>query len=752
MIASSQSFPTMKKRGFFKRHAMRISLSLAVIGILLLHTVGVLNLGFVQSVENYAYDARLRLTMPDTGDPRVVIVDVDEKSLQQQGHWPWPRNQLANMVNKLFDQYQIKVLGFDMLFAEHDNSSGLNILERLEHQELRDNEQFSKALDHLRPQLRYDDLFARSLKNRLIVMGYFFTHSDDDTAEVGVLPEPAIGRDQFSPGSVGAMNARGYYGNLPQFQDAALAGGFFNASPLVESDGVFRRISLLQMYKGNLYETLSLAVARLALQAPPVKPGYSLVGAHALETLQLGNQSIPVDAQVGAWIPFRGRQRTFQYVSASDVLQGKADPEILRDAIVLVGTTATGLNDVRTVPVQESYAGVEVHANMVSAILDGNIKALPAYTNGLEAGFILALGIALALALPTLMPLPATLLSAGAMALMVLCNLYFWQFQQLILPLASSLILVSALFVLNMSYGFFVDSRAKRLLAHLFGQYVPPELVDEMAQDPGAYSLKGEGRELTVLFSDVRGFTHISEGLKPNQLTQLMNAYLTPMTHVIHRHRGTIDKYMGDAIMAFWGAPVSDPQHARSAVLAALDMVAELATLQEQFKAHGWPPIAIGVGVNTGEMTVGNMGSEFRLAYTVMGDAVNLGSRLESLTKQYGVDIIVSEFTRNGLTDFTFRELDCVRVKGKDKPVRIYEPLGLTERITPAVLEHLAAYDRALALYRSQHWEAAQAAFDALRAKDPNRKLYQIYMHRILHFANQPPPEDWDGVYTFETK
>ncbi|MEY4099254.1 MAG: hypothetical protein RL300_425, partial [Pseudomonadota bacterium] len=279
-----------------------------------------------------------------------------------------------------------------------------------------------------------------------------------------------------------------------------------------------------------------------------------------------------------------------------------------------------------------------------------------------------------------------------------------------------------------------------------------PELVDEMAKDPGAYSLEGSSRDMTVLFSDVRGFTTISEGLDPRQLTQLMNEFLTPMTHVIHHHRGTIDKYMGDAIMAFWGAPVEDPDHARHALLAAMEMVTKLDSLQDHFKSKGWPPIKIGVGLNTGDMTVGNMGSEFRLAYTVMGDAVNLGSRLESLTKNYGVTLIVSEFTSARVPDFAYRELDCVRVKGKDKPVKILEPIGPEHELKADERDELALYNLALGLYRAQQWGQAREAFARLHLLTPTRALYPMYLERITHFEQTPPAADWDGTYTFLTK
>lgn len=744
----------MKKTGFLRLHAVRIGLGLAIVLLLLLNAAGVIPLGFVQRLENYTYDQRLEWTMPGTVDPRIVIVDIDERSLQEQGHWPWPRHQIARMMDLLFDKYQIDVLGFDVLFAEPDGSSGLGQLEQLERADLKDNPAFRQALERLRPSLRYDQIFADSLKNRRIALGYYFRHDGQAESRVGSLPAPALVAGSFDAAQVWAAQATGYAANLQVLQQAAASAGFFNSSPLVDADGVLRRISLLQMLDGQLYETLSLAVTRLAMQGPELGLNYAEGdnSAVALESLQLGNRRVPVDADVAALVPYRGKQGSFVYVSASDVLQGKVAPDVLFGAIVLVGTTAPGLLDLRSVPMQESYAGVELHANMIAGMLDGNIKERPAYVLGLNLVFILLTGSFLALTLPALSPLAATALTTTTTLAMLAGNLYFWQIQNLILPLASGLVLISALFIFNMSYGYFVDARGKRMLARLFGQYVPPELVDEMAKDPGAYSLEGSSRDMTVLFSDVRGFTTISEGLDPKQLTQLMNEFLTPMTHVIHHHRGTIDKYMGDAIMAFWGAPVPDPDHPRNALLAAMEMIAKLDSLQAHFKSRGWPPIKVGVGLNTGDMTVGNMGSEFRLAYTVMGDAVNLGSRLESLTKNYGVDIMVSEFTSARVPDFAFRELDCVRVKGKDKPVRIYEPIGPERELKTDERDELARYNEALTMYRSQQWAPARQAFARLQQRSPLRALYPLYLERIAHFEQQPPPADWDGTYTFLTK
>jgi adenylate cyclase len=312
--------------------------------------------------------------------------------------------------------------------------------------------------------------------------------------------------------------------------------------------------------------------------------------------------------------------------------------------------------------------------------------------------------------------------------------------------------MIGLLFALNMSYGYFVEARGKRQITGLFGQYVPPELVDEMAKNPEHFSMEGESREMTVLFTDVRGFTTISEAFEPRELSQLMNEFLTPLTEVIYRYRGTIDKYMGDAIMAFWGAPLPDPQHPRQAVLAALEMQQAMRRLAPEFKARGWPEIRVGVGLNSGRMSVGNMGSRVRLAYTVMGDAVNLASRLEGITKQYGADIIVGENTRNAVPDVVFRELDRVRVKGKDVAVPIYEPVGLAGEVDQARLDELKLFGQALRLYRAQDWDRAELQLINLQQRHPEVHLYSVYLERIAQLRARPPGGGWDGAWNFETK
>jgi len=409
--------------------------------------------------------------------------------------------------------------------------------------------------------------------------------------------------------------------------------------------------------------------------------------------------------------------------------------------------------DLRSTPVSPVYPGVEVHANMIAGILDQNIKYQPAYVQAAELLILLLTGLLLALLLPSLNPLKASLLSLGVLLLALGINVWAWH-ANMVFPLASSVLMIPLLFVINMSYGFFMETKNKHYITGLFGQYIPKELVEEMSKNPESFSssMEGENREMTVLFSDVRGFTTISEGLPPKELTKLMNEYMTPMTYVIQKHRGTIDKYIGDAIMAFWGAPLDDPDHARNAILAGLEMQSTLDKLRPQFIQRGWPEIRIGVGLNTGTMHVGDMGSQFRRAYTVMGDAVNLGSRLEGITKQYGVGIIVGEQTRNAVTDIIFRELDRVRVKGKDQPVAIYEPIGLAADIGQEILAELKRFNEALTLYRAMSWDDAERLLIELQKSFPDSYLYTLYLERIRYFRSDPPESGWDGVFKFTTK
>jgi len=747
-----------------KKHLARIIIGLIVVLVFLVHAIGLwgLQLPLIEKLEAIIYDTRLRLTMPGGVDTRIVILDIDEKSLAErekggEGRWPWPRDRLALMLDKLFDKYQIAVLGFDVVFAERDESSGIRVLERLGKREFRDVPQFQSTLNKVKPQLEYDDIFARKMKGRPVVMGYIFSGEDSVLApKKGVLPLPVFTAESLEGRPIRTTSWNGYTANLEVLQKGAASGGHFNSN--TDDDGIVRRVPMLAEYNGGYYEPLSLAMVRVLLGSPPVKaiaPDQALTpeGYPDLEWLEVGSLKIPVDDTASALVPYRGHKFSFKYYSIVDIMNDRVDPAELRGKIAIVGTTAPGLLDLRATPVDSVYPGVEVHANMIAGMLDGNIKQRPPYVIGAEFTLLLLSGLPLALLLPLLSPLRLTLVTILVLTSALAVNVMVFEHGNLVLPIASGGVMILVLFTLNMAYGFFVEARGTRLITGLFGQYVPPELVEKMAENPEQFNMAPRAEELSVLFSDVRGFTTISEALSPEDLSHYINEYLTTMSLVIReKHRGTLDKYIGDAVMAFWGAPVADPAHAKNAVLAALGMQAEAKKLNEKFKEKGWPTFKIGIGVNSGVMRVGDMGSKVRKAYTVMGDAVNLGSRLEGITKQYGADIIIGEGTKALISGIICREIDRVRVKGKDEAVAIYQPLGLEGQVDQAKLDEMQLWTQALRYYRSQQWDQAELQLHNLKKTASDSVLYDEFLERITYWRGNSPGADWDGAWKFETK
>jgi adenylate cyclase len=738
-----------------KQHIVRITLGLALMLLFVGHAGNFYNIGLITRLDNIIYDTRLTLTMPGGVDPRVVILDIDERSLDKNvlGRWPWRRDKLSLLENKLFDEYGVVIVGFDVVFAEPDESSGLPVLDKLATGRLGEVGQFQSALNELRPELDYDGIFARTLKGRPVVLGYYF-NSEENAVQSGAIPEPVLPKGTFQGRNISFTSWRGFGGNLPEFQANAANAGHFN--PLVDTDGVSRRVPMLAEYHGAYYEALSLAIIRVLAGYPKLEPGFasdlSGSGYSGLEWLKAGPVTIPVDENVSALIPYRGKRGSFKYTSLADVYFDKVPKDELRGKIALIGASAPGLLDLRSTPVGSVFPGVEIHANMITAMLDNDFKQKPPYMLGAEVVLLLAGGMALAMLVPLLGPLKATLVSLLALVLITALNVILWARGGMVLPLASSLLMTLALFALNMSWGYFVESRSKRQFTELFGQYVPPELVDKMAADPQKYSMEGKSEELTVLFSDIVGFTSISERLEPKELSQFINDYLTAMSLVIRNHRGTLDKYIGDAIMAFWGAPVEDPEHARQGVISAMGMQIELDQLRAQMLARGWPDFRIGVGVNTGNMRVGDMGSKLRKAYTVMGDAVNLGARLEGLTRVYGVGIIVGPNTRLAVKDIVFRELDRVTVKGKDEPVDIFEPVGMEGQVDNQVMDEIKLWHQVLTAYRAQKWDEAEMDLFKLQRMSPGSGLYQLFCERIRQCRIDAPGPGWDGVTAFKTK
>ncbi len=705
-----------------------------------------------ERLEWVAFDLRTRATLDRHAgkDPRVVIVDIDERSLRVEGHWPWPREKIATLLDRLFG-YGAVVVGLDMVLSEAEPNAATRVAEELAKRPGLGEAALIEQLRVLSGALDPDAALAHGLAKQPVVLGYVLTDRADRS--VGELPPPLLSLDTPALGTLALYGPPQYVANLPALQQAAAGGGFFSVH--ADDDGVVRRVPLIARHGEAVYGSLALEVARSYLGMPPAELRLGeIAGRPALEAVSLaGFVDMPTDEFGQVIVPYRGPKGSFPYVSATDVLRGAASAQVLRDAIVLVGTSAEGLYDQRSTPVESVFPGVEIHANVIAGILDGRFPFEPSWATGVDLSVLAALGLVLALVFPRLNALGLAAATAVGIGAYVAVNTWVWVKQGLVMTVAVPVLMVLLLGTLNMTYGFLAERRNRERLKGMFGQYVPAALVEEMnARPEGSFGFEGESREMTVLFCDIRGFTSISETLPANELKKMLNFFFTPMTQIIFERRGTVDKYVGDMIMAFWGAPLRDPEHRGHGIQAALDMLASVERLRPELRERGWPEIRIGIGLNTGLMNVGDMGSSFRRAYTVIGDAVNLGSRLESLTKYYGVNLIVSEVTRQGQEEFLFRPLDRVRVKGKAEPVDIFEPLCRQEVADEALRAELYEYDMALGTYYTQQWEEAESRFAALIQRHPGRKVYLLYSERSRELMAQGVGSDWDGVFTHTSK
>jgi adenylate cyclase len=738
-------------RKFLKRRFLipvLIGVTLTLLAVLV-KTTGVPVLSELdRRLEWLAYDLRVRLMLPEDvePDPRIVIVDIDEKSLLELGRWPWSRATIADLVDRVFEA-GAAVMAMDVMYAEPQQDGMGELLDSMS-DELRDSilenvplpESFGGA----------DQRLARSLEGRKVVLGYAI--ADASSFPKGSLPPPLV-MDSWLVQSLVLIDMDSYIANLDLLQERASGGGFFSIMP--DDDGIIRTAPLLARRNGELYGSLALETVRQFLDAQQILLTPTPIGDYmVVESISLdGLTDIPTDGFGYVLVPYRGKTGSFSYISSADVLNGDIPEGFFENRIVLFGTTAVGLYDMRSTPVESVFPGVEVHANVIAGLLDGHFPNEPPWALGANVALLIALGVMSVFIVPFIAPVAIMLISLLMMVLVTALNLWAWAEYGLVLAIVAPLLLIILIGTADLAYGFLTEARGRRQLKTVFGQYVPPEIVDEMNQDPDAnFALEGESREMSVLFCDIRGFTTISETLAADELKKMLNYFFTPMTRIIFERRGTIDKYVGDMIMAFWGAPVHDPQHPQHAVLGALAMLDKLVEMQPELRERGWPEIKIGVGINSGMMNVGDMGSEYRRAYTVIGDAVNLGSRLESLTKYYGVQLIVSESTRAGLEGIVLRTLDRVQVKGKNKPVDIYEPVGESNTVSAELLQEVEESNRAMVYYFAADWVQARSAVQALDDAHPERKMYGLYLERIQTLEEQGIKAGWDGAFRHTSK
>ena len=686
------------------------------------------------------YDLLLPLRAAPEPSPVPVVIDLDEPSIAAYGQWPWPRYLMADLLDTL-TAYGVAAVGLDIMFAEADRSSPERVREALQR-----DKNLSFAYSGIPPEFHdYDHILAKALEKNPVVIGAYAAFAEGS----GEAPPPpssgiierekpgAVPWQQFMPEAKGAVLP------LPALRGKAPL-GFFNAGP--DLDGIVREIPLVVRIGENVYPSLSL---RTLMRGLRLRNLTLESGPYGLEAVRLGNKySIPVSPQGMLRIPFIGPRRTYPYYSAADVLTGRVPVEALQGRVAFVGTSLAGLADIRATPHDPACPGVEVHAAAVDAMLVGNSVSIPPWTPVAQVGLILLAGILSTLAFGLGQPrvyLPvAAALIGGAIQL----ARHLFGEGLFLSPLYGVLtVAVSGAFLLLVR--FWQEEKQKRRLRSIFSRYVSPEVVNRVTQTVGDL-MAGEERELSIMFTDIRGFTSLSETLKPQEIVTLLNRYFTPMTALVREHSGTLDKFIGDALMAYWNAPLDVPDHPAKAVETALSMLEALPALNERLRADLNLEVLIGVGVHTGSAFVGNMGTADFVNYTPIGDNVNLASRLEGLCPLYGVNIVVSGEVRDACGEaFAFQRLDTIRVKGKTQPVTVHLPMRREE--AEMRREELAAWEETLEIYSSGDFAAADARLAALREAFPETKLYAVFADRVLHLLKKPPPL-WNGIWQGTSK
>ncbi|MEP1208251.1 MAG: adenylate/guanylate cyclase domain-containing protein [Rhizobiaceae bacterium] len=689
----------------------------------------------------------------------VSILDINEESIRKLGQWPWPRTKVAALVDKLMAAGAV-VVGFDIVFAEPDRLSPEKIAE--------DNESLSPEVKQALSNLPSNDsVFADAIKRSRIVLGQTSVRRRSDmgdtaTSELEDMPHAYLGEDPrpYLP------NYPAIVQNLPELEQSTLGRGVFTVIP--DADGVFRHVPLLFQIEGKLRLSLSAEILRVATggRAFAVKSDEAGVSA-----LKIGRTLVNTDRTAHVW-PYFTPNVPARFVSAVDVLEDKIPPNRLKGHLILVGTSAIGLEDFRATPMGNLMAGVEIHAQVIENILTNQMLVRPNYAIAVELLTILIVGLLAIAFVPLLNATWAFVFAAVVVVSYVASSYYaFANYRLLIDPVFPS-VTVIVIFIILATFNYLREEKKRREIRSAFGQYVSPDLVSELADSPEGLSLGGETRELSILFSDVRGFTAISESFKenPQGLTVLMNEFLTVLSNAILKHNGTIDKFMGDAVMAFWNAPVPHEQHARSSCLAALKMLNDVDELNKQ-KKDEWEAIQnesergplhqinIGIGINSGDCVVGNMGSELRFDYTCLGDPVNLASRLEGQSKPYGVLIILGQNTAVYVQDeMATLEIDRLRVKGKQEPETVYGLFGDADMLANEEFRELQRLNTSmLATYRAQDWEATNALLELMQDQaekaeiDLDTYLF-MYETRVIEFTDNPPGRDWDGVYVATSK
>lgn len=680
----------------------------------------------------------------------VTIVDVDDKSLARLGQWPWPRTRIADMITNLTNLGAVAI-GFDVVFSEADRLNPDLVASQMRYLD-----------DATRARLRElpsnDQVLSEAIKRSRVVLG-----------ETG---QPAVGGelDKTLPftgvATVGEENAEkflfefpGLLRNVPVIEKVAAGRGLFSIR--TERDGLIRRVPMIMRAQGNIMPSLSLEILRVITGTPTLLVRTDNTGIRAI---RLKGAEIPTDKNGQLWVHYARRDPSI-YVSAADVLDNTVPPGKINGKLVLIGTSAAGLNDIKTTPVSSTMPGVEIHAQVLESVLSGAVISQPNYALGVELLAALIIGILVIIFTPNLGPVRLVLAGATFAGILIGTSwLFYWKYRYLI-DFTYPLLSTTAIYLTFVFSSFVREQRQRVQIRGIFAQYMSPVLVEQLAQSPEKVVLGGEERELTIMFSDVRGFTSISESYKhdPQGLITLMNRFLTPLTDVIIEQKGYIDKYMGDAIMAFWNAPLDDTEHQVHACEAAIRMLEKIDVVNKEREqeaadgGHVYIPLNVGIGLNTGIGVVGNMGSDLKKNYSVLGDSVNLASRLEGQTKEYGFPIIVGSRTALAAKDrFAILELDFIMVKGKSEPEVIYAIAGREDVMRSGAFQRLRNITiEMLGCYRNRDWQGALDAIERGRRSedaDTLEKLFKLYEARINDFQANPPAEDWTGAYALLTK
>jgi adenylate cyclase len=679
----------------------------------------------------------------------VTIVDIDEKSLAKYGQWPWPRTRIADLVTRL-NQLGAVVTAFDIVFPEPDRLNPALAAES-----------FSGIDDETRTRLKAlpsnDQILADAIRRSRVVLGesglpYVVSELDKSLpltglATLGGDPQPFM------------LSFPGLIRNIDLLEKAAMGRGLFTISQ--ERDGLVRRVPVMMQAQGMVMPSLSFEMLRAITGTDTILIKSDRAG---IKSIRVGSLEIPTDSEGRIWVHFAKRDPSI-YVSASDVLDGTVQPGMIARHLVLIGTSAVGLLDTKTTPLDAVIPGVEVHAQVLESALTKTVLSQPAYARGAELCIAIILGIIVIWLAPMFGPVTLVIMGAVFAALLAGTSWYFYTQHRLLIDFTYPLLSTTLIYLTLIFSNFVREQAQRRRIRSAFSQYLSPALVAQLAQSPEKLVLGGEEREMTIMFSDVRGFTTISESYKhdPHGLTTLMNRFLTPITNAILDRKGTIDKYMGDAVMAFWNAPLDDDQHQINACHAALDMldrIDALNKLREDEAAQGghvYIPINVGIGLNTGICVVGNMGSDLRFDYSVLGDSVNLASRLEGQSKEYGFPIIIGSKTALAAKDkFAILELDFIMVKGKKEPEVIYAIAGREDVMQSERFQTLRNLTiEMLACYRGRDWDGALFAIERGRHSDVANtleQLYGLYEKRIRSYQENPPPEDWSGAFALLTK